>query len=77
MLRQGNANSEEPVSHHQLEKDLTHLERIVPQLLLNTQQARVYWHARLTALKAIQATLPDGARRVTRLLNLLEKPTSR
>jgi hypothetical protein len=65
------------VSHHQLENDLTHLERIVPRLIISTQHARVYWNGRITALKAVQAMLPNGALRVTRLLKLVEKLDSR
>ena len=63
-----NASRRNNVSHHQLENDLTHLERIVPQRFSNTQQACVYWSERITALKAMQAILPNGALRVTRLL---------
>lgn len=59
------------MSHHQFENDLAHLERIMPRLFINTQQARVYWTNRVTSLKATQALLPNGAQRVKRLLALL------
>lgn len=61
------------MSHHHLEDDLAHLERVVPRLFINTQQARVYWTARITALKVTQTMVPNGAQRVKRLLILLDR----
>jgi hypothetical protein len=61
------------VSHHQLEKDLTHLEHIVPQLVANSALGLVYWRRRIASLETAQALLPDGARRVTRLLLLFDQ----
>lgn len=61
------------VSHHQFEKDLTHLERIVPQLVVDSALGLVYWHRRIAVLKTKQALLPDGARRVMRLLLMLDQ----
>jgi hypothetical protein len=56
------------VSHRQLEDELAHLERMVPQLVANSPLGLVYWRGRIAALKATQELLPGGARRVTRLL---------
>ena len=56
------------VPHQQLEDDLAHLERIVPQLAANSPLGLAYWRGRIAALEAVQGSLPDGARRVTRLL---------
>jgi hypothetical protein len=61
------------VSHHQLEKDLTHLERVVPQLVADSALGLVYWHRRIAVLKTEQTLLPDGARRVMRLLSILDQ----
>jgi hypothetical protein len=59
------------VSHHQLEKDLAHLERIVPLLVLDSALGLGYWHRRIAVLKTKQSLLPDGAPRVMRLLLML------
>ena len=59
------------MSHHQLENDLTHLERSMPNLCIKTLHGHVYWRDRVTALKAVESMLPDGALRITRLLTLL------
>jgi hypothetical protein len=56
------------VSHHQFEDDLAHLERIIPQLAADGPFGLAYWRGRIAALEAVQASLPNGARRVTRLL---------
>jgi hypothetical protein len=56
------------VSHHQFEKELAHLERIIPRLAANTPLGLTYWRDRIAALEAVQASLPNGARRLTRLL---------
>lgn len=61
------------VSHHELEKDLTHLEHIVPRLVATSALGLVYWRSRVTALRSVQALLPDGARRVARLLSLFDQ----
>jgi hypothetical protein len=55
------------MSHHQLEKDLTHLEQILPQLVANNVLGLVYWRQRITALETAQTLLPGSASRVTRL----------
>ncbi|MFM0001363.1 hypothetical protein PQR57_10060 [Paraburkholderia dipogonis] len=55
------------MSHHQLEKDLAHLEHILPQLVTNNVLGLVYWRQRITALETAQTLLPGSARRVTRL----------
>lgn len=56
------------VSHHQFEDDLAHLERIIPKLAADGPFGLAYWRGRIAALEAVQASLPNGARRVTRLL---------
>ncbi|MFL9893439.1 hypothetical protein SAMN02787142_2565 [Burkholderia sp. WP9] len=61
------------VSHHQLEQDLVHLEHILPQLVANSALGMVYWRQRITALETAQSLLPDGARRVTRLLSMINQ----
>ena len=61
------------MSHHQLEQDLSHLERIVPHLVADSALGLVYWQRRIAALETEQALLPDGARRVTRLLWMFDQ----
>jgi hypothetical protein len=61
------------VSHHHFEDDLAHLERIVPQLAVNSPLGLPYWRGRIAALEAVQGSLPNGARRVTRLLIAFER----
>ncbi|ABE29168.1 hypothetical protein Bxe_A3830 [Paraburkholderia xenovorans LB400] len=61
------------VSHHQLEQDLAHLEHIFPQLVANSALGLGYWRQRITALETEQGSLPDGARRVTRLLSMIDQ----
>jgi hypothetical protein len=65
------------MSHHQLEKDLTHLEHILPQLVANSVLGLVYWRQRITALETAQTLPPGGARRVTRLLCMFDQIDSR
>ena len=54
--------------HHQFEDELAHLERVIPQLTANGPFGLAYWRGRIAALEAVQASLPNGARRVARLL---------
>lgn len=61
------------MSHHQLEKDLTHLEHILPQLVANNVLGLVYWRQRIAALETAQTLLPGSARRVTRLLSMFDQ----
>jgi len=61
------------VPHQQLEDDLAHLERIVPQLVTDSPLGLVYWRGRIEALEAVQALLPDAARRVARLLIMFNR----
>ncbi|MFC5427992.1 hypothetical protein ACFPTO_04090 [Paraburkholderia denitrificans] len=59
--------------HHQFEKELAHLELIVPLLAEDGPFALSYWRRRMTALLADQSVIPSGARRIVRLLDLLDK----
>jgi hypothetical protein len=61
------------LSHHQLEKDLKHLERVIPHLVVTGPFELAYWRRRITALKSTQELLPEGTKRVTRLLSMLDK----
>ncbi|MFM0054806.1 hypothetical protein [Paraburkholderia phytofirmans] len=61
------------MSHHQLEKDLAHLEHILPQLVANNVLGLVYWRQRIAALETAQTLLPGGARRVSRLLTMFDE----
>ncbi|ASW00231.1 hypothetical protein CJU94_02050 [Paraburkholderia aromaticivorans] len=61
------------MSHHQLEQDIVHLEHIFPQLAASSALGLVYWRRRITALEPAQSLLPDGARRVTRLLSIIDQ----
>lgn len=60
-------NGDQANTQHQLEKDLTHLEHIFPQLVANSVLGLVYWRQRMTALETAQTSLPVVAGRVTRL----------
>ncbi|RDK01037.1 hypothetical protein [Paraburkholderia lacunae] len=68
------------MSHHEFAKDLTHLEYVLPLIHRSNSLSVTYWRHRITSLVAQQALLPDGTKRVTRLLNLLnefERETTR
>lgn len=58
------------MQHQQFEQDLTHLELIIPLLARGNPLALPYWRRRIVSLSACQHLVPDGARRVTRLLAL-------
>jgi hypothetical protein len=61
------------MSRYQFEADLTHLEHIIPLLLRGNPLALSYWRRRLSSLSAQQSLLPDGNRRVTRLLQVFDE----
>jgi hypothetical protein len=61
------------MSRDQFERDLTHLERIIPLLVHGNPLALSYWRDRVTSLSTQQGLLPDGTRRVTRLLNVFDE----
>jgi hypothetical protein len=68
------------MSHHEFARELTHLEYILPLLRQNNSLSVTYWRHRITSLVAQQAQLPDGTKRVARLLKLfseLERETTR
>jgi len=54
-------------------KDLSHLEYVLPLLERSSPFSLAYWRSRVTSLVAQQDLLPDGTRRVTRLLRLLNE----
>jgi len=54
-------------------KDLSHLEYVLPRLEHGDPFSKAYWRSRVTSLVAQQDLLPDGTRRVTRLLKLLNE----
>jgi hypothetical protein len=58
------------MSLHEFAKDLAHLEYVVPLLERGSPPSLPYWRNRVTALQAHQSLLPDGTKRVTRLLKL-------
>jgi hypothetical protein len=58
---------------YQFEKDLVHLERIIPLLVDGNPLALSYWRNRISSLSAQQNLLPDGTRRVTRLLDVFDE----
>jgi hypothetical protein len=59
--------------HYQFEEDLTHLEQIIPQLLKGNPLGLSYWRRRVSELTVYQGLVPDGTKRVTRLLRLFEE----
>lgn len=61
------------MSRYQFEADLTHLEQIIPLLLRGNPLALSYWRRRVSSLLAEQSVLPDGNRRVTRLLQVFDE----
>lgn len=58
------------MQHQQFEQDLTHLELIIPLLARGNPLALRYWRRRIVSLSAWQHLVPDGGKRVTRLLAL-------
>ena len=61
------------MARYQFEGDLTHLERIIPLLVHGNPLALAYWRRRISSLSPQQSLLPDGTRRVTRLLNVFDE----
>jgi len=61
------------MSRYQFEGDLAHLERIIPLLVHGNPLALAYWQRRVSSLSQQQSLLPDGTRRVTRLLNVFNE----
>jgi hypothetical protein len=61
------------MSLHEFAKDLEHLEYVVPLLNRGNPLSLSYWRQRVTALQAQQALLPDGTKRVARLLKLFNE----
>ncbi|RDJ98180.1 hypothetical protein DLM46_34570 [Paraburkholderia lacunae] len=61
------------MSRDQFEKDLTHLEQVIPLLVHGNPFALSYWRRRVTSLLTHQDLLPDGTRRVTRLLKVFDE----
>ncbi|MGF6780169.1 hypothetical protein P3T21_005398 [Paraburkholderia sp. GAS334] len=55
------------------EKDLAHLERIVPQLVATSPLGLEYWRDRIISLKSMQELNPHCIKRVTRLLRLVDQ----
>ena len=58
------------MSLHEFARDLAHLEYVVPLLERGNPLSLPYWRNRVTALEAQQSLLPDGTKRVARLLKL-------
>jgi hypothetical protein len=61
------------MSLHEFSKDLAHLEYVLPLLERCNPLSLPYWRQRVTALEAQQALLPDGTKRVARLLKLFNE----
>jgi hypothetical protein len=61
------------MSRYQFEIDLTHLEQIIPLLVRGNPLALSYWRRRISSLSTQQGLLPDGNRRVTRLLDVFDE----
>lgn len=61
------------MSRDQFERDLTHLEQIVPFLLQDSALGMPYWRRRVASLSRHQSLLPDGAKRVKRLLGVFDE----
>ncbi|MFL9950435.1 hypothetical protein PQR68_31005 [Paraburkholderia agricolaris] len=58
---------------HEFAKDLAHLEYVLPMLERGNPLSLSYWRQRITSLEAKQALLPDGTRRVARLLRFFNE----
>jgi hypothetical protein len=61
------------MSLHEFAKDLAHLEYVLPLLERGNPLSLTYWRQRVTALEAQQVLLPDGTKRVARLLKLFNE----
>ncbi|SDG21651.1 hypothetical protein [Paraburkholderia phenazinium] len=61
------------MSLHEFAKDLAHLEYVVPLLERGNPLSMSYWRQRVACLEAQQALLPDGKKRVARLLKLFNE----
>ncbi|CAE6767638.1 hypothetical protein R69927_06960 [Paraburkholderia domus] len=61
------------MSLHEFAKDLAHLEYVLPLLERGNPLSLPYWRQRVTALEAQQTLLPDGTKRVARLLKLFNE----
>jgi hypothetical protein len=61
------------MSLHEFAKDLAHLEYVLPLLERGDPLSLPYWRQRVTALEAQQTLLPDGTKRVARLLKLFNE----
>jgi hypothetical protein len=61
------------MSRYQFETDLRHLEQIIPLLVRGNSLALSYWRRRISSLLSQQGLLPDGNRRITRLLNVFDE----
>ena len=61
------------MSLHEFSKDLAHLEYVLPLLERGNPLSIPYWRQRVAALEAQQALLPDGTKRVARLLKLFNE----
>jgi hypothetical protein len=61
------------MSLHDFASDLAHLEYVLPRLRRGNPLSLTYWRRRVTALEAQQTLLPDGAKRVARLLKLFNE----
>jgi hypothetical protein len=61
------------MSLHEFARDLAHLEYVVPLLERGNPLSLPYWRNRVTALEAQQSLLPDGTKRVARLLKLFNE----
>lgn len=61
------------MSLHEFAKDLAHLEYVLPLLERGNPLSLPYWRQRVTSLEAQQTLLPDGTKRVARLLKLFNE----
>jgi hypothetical protein len=61
------------MSRYQFETDLTHLEQLIPLIVRGNPLALSYRRRRISSLSTQQGPLPDGNRRVTRLLNVFDE----
>jgi hypothetical protein len=58
---------------YQFEKDLTHLEQVIPLLVRGNALGLPYWRRRITSLSMHQDLIPDGIKRVARLVRLFDQ----
>ena len=61
------------MSLHEFSKDLAHLEYVLPLLERGNPLSLPNWRQRVTALEAQQTLLPDGKKRVARLLKFFNE----